>query len=123
MSDKQDNHNVYIIPPNFIESGTFFGGMFKIRNAIEAGVLAAATGLPILYLGVPLTTRIIILCLTSLPLALFALIGIAGESLSVFAFIFIRYLKNRRVVGVAADGDTVSGGSVKKKEHLLIGSG
>ena len=39
MNHKIDR-DTYIIPPNFIESGTFFGGMFKARNVIEAGILA-----------------------------------------------------------------------------------
>ena len=41
MNHKIDR-DTYIIPPNFIESGTFFGGMFKARNVIEAGILAFA---------------------------------------------------------------------------------
>ena len=96
---KQNEHDSYVVPPNFIDSGTFFGGMFKARNAIEAGVLLLVVGIPVFTLGVSLTAKIIILCLTALPLALFALIGISGESLSSFALIFIRYLRNRRVVG------------------------
>jgi len=99
MPKKQDENDIYIIPPNFIESGTFFGGMLKVRNAIEAGILALVAGFPVFKLPLPLTTRIIILCFTSLPLALVALIGISGESLSSFIFKFIIYLKNRRVVG------------------------
>ena len=39
MNNKNE-HDTYIIPPNFIDSGTFFGGMFKARNAIEAGAVA-----------------------------------------------------------------------------------
>ena len=100
---KSHEHDSYIIPPNFIDSGTLFGGMFKARNAIEAGVLLLAVGIPVFTLGVSLTTKIIILCLTALPLALFALIGISGESLSSFALIFIRYLRNRRVLGAQED--------------------
>ena len=34
--------DVYVIPPNFIEGGKVFGGMFKLRNVIEAGLLGAA---------------------------------------------------------------------------------
>jgi len=99
MSNKND-HDIYIIPPNFIESGTFFGGMFRARNVIEAGILAFAIGVPV-FMFVPfgLTTRIIILCLTALPAALVALIGISGESLSEFLIIFLKYLRNRRIVG------------------------
>jgi hypothetical protein len=112
MSEKQD---IYVIPPNFIDSGTFFGGMFKARNAIEAGVLAFAAGFPVFSLNLPLTTRIIFLCLTALPLALFGLIGIAGESLSSFIFIFFKYLRNRRVVGGETDDNAKAAPSSVKK--------
>ena len=99
MSNKND-HDTYIIPPNFIETGTFFGGMFRARNVIEAGVLAFAIGAPVfVFLPFGLTTRIIALCLTALPVALVALIGISGESLSQFLVTFLKYLRNRRVVG------------------------
>lgn len=98
--NNQNDHDTYIIPPNFVETGTFFGGMFKARNVIEAGILAFAIGLPVfLFLPFGLTARIIVLCLTALPLALLALIGISGESLSSFLMIFLKFLKNRRVVG------------------------
>ena len=96
--------DIYIIPPNFIEGSTFMGGMFKARNAIEAGVLALMVGIPVFHLGIPLASRIIIICLTSLPLALLALIGINGESLTSFAMIFLLYLKNRRLVGIVSEG-------------------
>ena len=96
---KSNEHEVYIIPPNFIEGGTLFGGLVKIRNAIEAGVLAFAVGFPILKLGFPLTTKVILLCLTALPLAIFGLIGINGECLSSFIFAFFKFLIGRRTVG------------------------
>ena len=103
MSNKND-HDIYIIPPNFIETGTFFGGMFRARNVIEAGILAFAIGTPVfLCLPFGLTARIIALCLTALPVALVALIGISGESLSQFLVTFLKYLRNRRVVG--GDGE------------------
>ena len=103
MSNKND-HDIYIIPPNFIETGTFFGGMFRARNVIEAGILAPAIGTPVfLCLPFGLTARIIALCLTALPVALVALIGISGESLSQFLITFLKYLRNRRVVG--GDGE------------------
>ena len=103
MSNKND-HDIYIIPPNFIETGTFFGGMFRARNVIEVGILALAIGTPVfLCLPFGLTARIIALCLTALPVALVALIGISGESLSQFLITFLKYLRNRRVVG--GDGE------------------
>jgi len=95
---QQDERDIYLIPPNFIEGGTLLGGMFKTRNVVEAGILAAVIGLPVLYLNLSLTTRIIILCLTALPVVLVALVGISGSSLSAFILQFISYLRNRRIL-------------------------
>ena len=95
---RQEERDVYFIPPNFIEGGTLMGGMVKTRNAVEAGLLGALTALPVLRLSLSLTARIIILCLTTLPLVLVALIGINGESLSAFAVQFVYFLRNRRVL-------------------------
>lgn len=96
----QQEHDTCIIPPNFIDTGTFFGGLFKARNVIEAGIVSAAIGLPIIFcLPYSLTARIVILCLTVLPLALAALIGIDGESLSAFLLDFLRFCHRRRIVG------------------------
>ena len=72
--------------------------MFKARNVLEAGILAIVIGGPVLYLPISLTARIIILCLTALPLGILALMGISGESLSAFLLVFLRYLRNRRII-------------------------
>ncbi len=112
----QNDHDTYIIPPNFVDTGTFFGGMFRARNVIEAGILAAVTGLPVfLFLPFSLTARIIVLCLTTLPLVLFALIGISGESLSSFLVIFLKYMKNRRIVGGGESQEAMRAATSAKK--------
>lgn len=88
--------DVYVIPPNFIEGGKIFGGMFKLRNAIEAGILGGGSAFLVFQIPVSLTMKIIILCITTLPLAIFGLIGIEGESLTEFVINVFRFLKNRR---------------------------
>ena len=93
-----EEQQVALIPRNFIERGTFMGGMFKIRNAIEGAVLAAGIGIPVVHLPLSLTTRIVILCMTSLPAAMVALIGIGGESLTAFLMNALRFVKNRRII-------------------------
>ena len=95
---KQNEHDIYLIPPNFIEGGTVFGGMLKLRNVIEAGIIAFIIGFPICMLDISLTTKIVILCLTVLPIGIFAVIGIYGEALSSFIFNFFKFLKLRRVL-------------------------
>lgn len=81
------------------KAAPFFGGMFKFRNVIEAGILTAIVGVPVFMLNLTLTIKIVILCLTALPAGLLALIGISGESLSSFIFGFFKFLKHRRVIG------------------------
>lgn len=107
-----------------MDTGTFFGGMFKARNVIEAGILTAAVGLPLfIFIPLGLTPRIIILCLTALPLMLVALIGISGESLSAFLIVFLKYLKNRRVIGksdaVCPTGKVSKENNLKKENQSL----
>ncbi|MBQ8731587.1 MAG: TraM recognition domain-containing protein [Oscillospiraceae bacterium] len=99
MSKQNEHHDTYTIPPNFIEGGTLFGGMFKIRNVIEAGIIAFAVGMPVFSIDISLTARIIILCLTALPLGLFALMGVNGEPLSSYIIAFFKWIGNRRVIG------------------------
>ena len=97
MNNTEEQHPVFI-PRNFIEKGTFMGGMFKIRNAIEGGILAILITIPVINLPLTLTVRIIILCMTALPAAMISLIGIGGESITAFLMNALRFLKNRRVI-------------------------
>ena len=107
MSMRHEENDIYIIPPNFIDTGTVFGGTIKLRNAAEALVLSLLIGFPVFHIPATLTTRIIVACLTVLPAALFAVIGINGESLSSFVINFFVYLKNRRIVGLQEEtGET-----------------
>ena len=84
MSNRNEDRDIYYVPPNFLTSGRLFGGAIRIRNAIEAGVLVLLTGIPIIRLPISLTARIMILCLITLPLGIFGVIGIEGDALSEF---------------------------------------
>lgn len=98
MQRPNEEMDVYYIPPNFLTSGRLFGGMIRVRNAIEACVLVLLTGIPILQLPFSLTTRIVILCLITLPLGVFGVVGIDGDSLSEFVFNWCRWLIRRRML-------------------------
>ena len=50
MSLRQEETDIYIIPPNFIESGTIMGGTLKLRNAVEALCISLLVGIPEFYL-------------------------------------------------------------------------
>lgn len=98
MSNSEERPVVFF-PRNFIERGTIMGGTFKIRNVIEAVVIALGIGIPVFYLPpIGLTAKIILLCMTALPAAMVALIGIAGLSLTAFFINALRFLFNRRTI-------------------------
>ena len=96
MSKPNEERDIYYIPPNFLTSGRLFGGMIRARNAIEACVLVLLSGFPIIKLPLSLTTRIILLCLISLPLGIFAVVGFEGDSLSEFVVNWLRWIVHRR---------------------------
>ena len=98
VEQQEEKREVYFIPPNFLTSGRLFGGMIRVRNAIEACVLVLLTGIPILKIPAPLTTRVIILILITLPAGVFGVIGIEDDSLSEFAISWVKWLMNRRVL-------------------------
>lgn len=120
--NEREELDVYVIPPNFIEGGKLFGGMFKMRNAIEAGILAGGCALLVFKLPLSLTGKIIVLCLTSLPLAIFGLLGVDGESLSQYIVSVFKFLKNRRRLYRSDIDDFESVGKfrlkIKKKKFL-----
>lgn len=81
-----------------MNEGSLFGGMLKLRNTIEAVIAVAGITIPVLKITVlSFTGKIIVLCLTALPIGIFALIGIGGESLSAFLLNFFRFLRARRI--------------------------
>ena len=105
MERNDSEFDVYYIPPNFIEGGTVLGGLFKLRNVIEAGILALGVGVPIFMIDFDISAKVMILCFTALPLALIALIGISGESLFSYLAGFFKFLFNRRVIGIKKEKD------------------
>lgn len=119
---EREELDIYVIPPNFIEGGKIFGGMFRLRNAIEAGVFGGGTALLVLKIPVSLTAKIIILCVTALPLAIFGLIGVEGESLTEFVINVCRFLKNRRCLyrSDIEKIENISGFRLKIKKNKLL---
>lgn len=103
MEQNDSEFDVYYIPPNFIEGGTVLGGLFKLRNTVEAGILVLCVGIPVFMLETDITAKVLILCFTALPLGLLALIGISGESLFSYICGFLKFLTKRRVIGVQTE--------------------
>ncbi|MCL2620175.1 MAG: ATP-binding protein [Defluviitaleaceae bacterium] len=97
----EDTQDTYFIPPNYVDSSGVFGGMFRLRNAIEALIIGGLAGLLLFNLtaGVGVTIRVTILLAGVVPLMFFAAIGIMGLSVTEFLYFFFRFLFKRRIIG------------------------
>lgn len=98
IAKNKEERDIFLIPPNFLNEGSLFGGMLKLRNTLEAVILVVGVTIPILKITVfSFTAKTILLCLTALPIGIFALIGVGGESLTAFLMNFFRFLRNRKM--------------------------
>lgn len=96
MEEKEYN-NIYAIPANYTDSGKILGGMFELRNAVEAGFLVLLAGYPeLMWIPMPGTIRIVVMTVTLIPLAVVALMGIDGDSLFQYAGHMIKFCITRR---------------------------
>ena len=119
MSKNTLEREIYHIPSNFLTSGRIMGGAVRIRNAMEAAILVLLTGLPVVKSPLSLTTKIIILCLTALPLGIFGILGIEGESLSEFLMSWVKWLCRRRKL-VRSDMQNRPGKKIRKSTEEII---
>ena len=53
----------------------------KLRNAVEAAVLAVGSAIPLFYLPMAFNIRLMIVIAVSVPLGVFGVVGIGGDSL------------------------------------------
>ena len=99
-----DTADVYFIPPNYVDSSGVFGGMFRLRNAIEACAVGGISAWLLFGVtaGMDLTIRVTILLATVVPLMFFAVIGVMGLSITEFLYFCFRFVFKRRVIGRVA---------------------
>ena len=99
MADDREYSNIYTIPPNYTDSGKLLGGLLEVRNTVEAGVLLALVGYPeLMWLHLPLTAKVTVMTVTLLPLAIFALMGLGGDSLLQYVTHIVSYWMRRRTL-------------------------
>jgi hypothetical protein len=92
------NYQTYHIPANFTDAGKLFG-LFAIRNAIEALLLAAPpVFLCLRFLPLSITTKIIAALIIGVPLGGFALIGIRDDCLTRFLSMWWRWRCCRGII-------------------------
>ena len=94
----REERDVYLIPQNFVDTGTILGGTVKLRNAVEAAVLAVGSAVPLFYLPLAFNIRLMIVIAVSVPLGVFGVVGIGGDSLTQFVAHWFRFMKRRRIV-------------------------
>lgn len=95
--DDREFSNVYTIPPNYTDSGKLLGGLLETRNTIEAVFLLLLVGYPeLMWMHLPATAKVVVMTMTLLPLGVFALMGIGGDSLLQFATHMVLFWIRRR---------------------------
>ena len=90
----------YTIPPNFAQEGTIFSGRVRLRNAFEAGLLALLLLQALLATDLGVKGKIYAGVIVMIPIVIFAVLGVQGESLTSFLFQFLKYLCGRRILTV-----------------------
>lgn len=95
----------YTIPPNFAEEGTLFSGRVRTRNALEAAFLTFVLAQMILAWDAGIKVKIYAGIILFIPGVLLSLLGVRGESLSVFLSHVFRYCLRRRIYGEPAGSD------------------
>ena len=108
----------YLIPSNYTDSGLFLG-LFKLRNAIDAAVVFLLVVVPeFKYIHVGITAKVTIMAVTALPLIVFALLGISGDSLSERLFLMIRYALSPRKLHYRRVGYRYGKNEIRKKSKV-----
>lgn len=94
-----ENVGTYLIPNNFIDEGRVFNGAIRTRYLIEAVIIFIVIAGPC-WLLIPKTVsaKIGITLGCSLPLAMLALVGINGDSLSGFLKSAWSWRKERQIM-------------------------
>lgn len=106
MKEEKKSNITYKIPENFMDSGTVFGGMIKLRNFVEALGLTIVAAWLLFQLHMPFDMGVIIACVVLIPIFIFGIVGLHGESLTQFLYHFIKfYGKEKKKLGSPTNQD------------------
>jgi hypothetical protein len=120
--DEREFNNVYAIPANYTDSGKLFGGMLETRNTVETAFLLLLVGYPeLMWLSMPAAAKVVAMTVTLLPLGIFGLMGIGGDSLMGYAaHIAVFFARRRRLhfrrIGYRYDKRKIKAPSGKRKK-------
>lgn len=122
MAEDKEFSNVYTIPPNYTDSGKLLGGMLETRNTIEAGALLLLVGYPeLMWLHLGVTAKVVVMTVTLLPLGVFALMGLGGDSLLQYAAHIVTYWVRRRRLHYKRIGYRYAPNALKKRPKKKTG--
>ncbi len=96
----EERNNTYIIPGNFEDAGGVFGFSIRYRNAIEAvilGYLLFKIG-GVIFATFPFEVRIVLFVAIVMPVVVFCIIGIKGDSLTQYISNVVLFHKKKRVL-------------------------
>lgn len=110
---QKEKVDIYTIPPNFAKEGTILSGRVEARNAVEAALLVFSLLQILMLLHLGVKEKIYIGIIVILPVAILAVIGVQGESLTSFIFQFFCFVVKRRVL-------TVPNGQYRLKRNRRI---
>lgn len=113
MPQQKERADIYTIPPNFAKEGTILSGRVEARNAVEAVLLVFSIFQILLLLELSIKEKIYVGIIVILPVAIFAVIGVQGESLTSFIFQLFCFVVKRRVL-------TVPNGQYRLKRNRRI---
>lgn len=85
------------IPENFADTGRCFNGLFRTRNLIEGGILAAPIAKLVLSLDLPTNQKIVLTAIFAGGILLFCIAGINGDSVGEFFTHLVAYNKKKRI--------------------------
>ena len=122
MAEEKEFNNVYNIPPNYTDSGKLLGGMLETRNTIEAAALLLLVGYPeLMWLHLGVTAKVVVMTVTLLPLGVFALMGLGGDSLLQYAAHIATYWVRRRRLHYKRIGYRYAPDTLKKRPKKKAG--
>jgi hypothetical protein len=95
--DEKEFNNVYAIPANYTDSGKLMGGMLETRNTIEAVLLVLLVGYPeLMWFYASAAIKVVVMTVTIMPLGVFALMGVGGDSLLQYLSHIVWHWHSRR---------------------------
>lgn len=120
--DDREYSNVYTIPPNYTDSGKLFGGMMDTRNAVETAALLLLVGYPeLVWLHASAAVKVIVITVTLLPLGVFGIMGIGGDSLLRYGANVILFFIHRRKLHFRRVGKRYASKKQKSRPGIRAG--